>query len=56
MSPDKVKNAVYFEPGMTLSGFAEEALTSWLKGLERKRGQPYPPRKENKLRPGRPFE
>lgn len=53
---EKMKNAVYYEPGLTLAGFAEEALAVALEKLEKKRGEPYPERKIVKLRPGRPLK
>lgn len=51
---DRVKNAVYWEPGLTLTGFAEYALEMALKQQIEKRGQPYPERKERTLKSGRP--
>lgn len=52
---DRVKNAVYWEPGLTLAGFAEEALEKALKDLEAERGAPFPQRREHRLRGGRPI-
>lgn len=52
---DKVKDAVYWEPGLTLAAFSEEALYNALISLEAERGKPFPPRKERKLRGGRPL-
>lgn len=51
---DRVKDVVYWEPGLTLTGFAEEAFEKVLQEREAKRGQPYPQRKERILRSGRP--
>ncbi len=51
---DRVKNAVYWEPGLTLTGFAEYALEQALKQQEETRGEPYPERKEKALKSGRP--
>lgn len=51
---DKVKNAVFWEPGMTLTGFAEYAFEQALKEQEEKRGAPYPERQESNLKSGRP--
>jgi uncharacterized protein (DUF4415 family) len=53
---EKMKNAVYYEPGLTLAGLAEEALAIALEKLEKKRGESYPERKIVKLRPGRPLK
>jgi len=51
---EKVKNAVFWEPGLTLTGFAEYALERALKEQEEKRGEPYPERQERNLKSGRP--
>ena len=52
---DRVKNAVYWTPGMTLARLAEEALEAKMDELEAKRGEPYPPR-EQELKGGRPLK
>ena len=52
---DRVKNAVYWEPGLTLAGFAEEALEKALQEMEAQRGAPFPQRREHRLRGGRPL-
>lgn len=52
---DRVKNAVYWEPGLTLAGFAEEALEKALNDLEAERGTPFAQRREHRLRGGRPI-
>jgi len=51
---DRVKNAVYWEPGLTVAGFSEEAFTKMIELLEAERGAPFPQRKQHKLRGGRP--
>lgn len=51
---DRVKNAVYWEPGLTVAGFAEEAFTDAINALEEERGAPFPQRKQHRLRGGRP--
>lgn len=51
-----VKDAVYWEPGLTLTAFAHEALSKALEKLEKKRGKKYPQRKEHNLRGGRPVQ
>lgn len=53
---DKVKNAVYWEPGLTLAGFAEIALYKLLDQLEAERGAPFPPRRRHRLYGGRPIK
>lgn len=52
---ERVKNAVYWTPGLTLAGLAEEALTTAVERLERERGEPFPPRK-SELKGGRPIK
>lgn len=52
---DRIKNAVYWTPGLTLAGLAEEALTAAVEKLERQRGEPFPPRKAA-LKGGRPLK
>lgn len=52
---DRIKNAVYWTPGLTLAGLAEEALTAAVERLERERGEPFPPRKAE-LKGGRPLK
>lgn len=51
---DKVKNVVFWEPGLTLTGFAEYAFDRALQEQEEKRGKPYPERQERNLKSGRP--
>lgn len=52
---ERVKNAVYWEPGLTVAGLAEEALERAVESLEAERGTPFPQRKEHRLRGGRPI-
>jgi hypothetical protein len=52
---DRVKNAVYWTPGLTLAGLGEEALRVMVERLEADRGDPFPPRQEE-LRGGRPLK
>jgi len=49
-----IKDAVYWEPGLTLTAFAHDAFSKALEKLEKKRGEKYPKRKEHNLRGGRP--
>lgn len=51
---DRIKNAVYWEPGLTVAGFAEEAFKQAIVLLEGERGSPFPQRKQHRLKGGRP--
>ena len=51
---ERVKNAVYWTPGLTLTGLAEGALDTAITELERKRGNEFPERKDE-LKRGRPL-
>ena len=50
-----VKDAVYWEPGLTLTAFAHAAFGKALEKLEKKRGKKYPKRKKHNLSGGRPI-
>ena len=50
---ERVKNAVYWTPGLTMSSLTEKALLHAVNKLEKERGEAFPPRREE-LRPGRP--
>lgn len=52
---DRLRDAVYWTPGLTLAGLAEEALTQRLAELEADRGEPFPKRK-GELKGGRPVK
>lgn len=52
---DRVKNAVYWTPGLTLAGLAEDALRAAVEALEARRGDAFPPRREE-LKGGRPLK
>jgi hypothetical protein len=52
---DRAKNAVYWTPGLTLAGLAEEAFRKALLDLERENGGPYKQR-PHELRGGRPIK
>ena len=52
---NRVKNAVYWTPGLTLAGLAEEAFIDTMKRLERDRGSCFPQRK-SELKGGRPLK
>lgn len=53
---NRIKNAVYWEPGLTLAHFAEIALEKAIDEFERERGGPFPERREHKLKGGRPIK
>ncbi|GEM_PF-3379429 len=50
---ERLRNAVFYTPGLTINGFIEHCITSSVDGMERKRGAVFPQRTEN-LRVGRP--
>jgi len=52
---DRVKNAVYWTPGLTLAGLSEDALRRAVDRLEKERGEPYPARR-SELKGGRPLK
>ncbi len=52
---ERVKNAVYWTPGLTLAGLAEQALAETVGRLEGDRGEAFPPRAEE-LKGGRPLK
>lgn len=52
---ERVKNAVYWTPGLTIAQLTEEALNQALDQLEKQRGSPFTQRK-SELRPGRPLK
>src|SRR5581483_3296631 len=51
---ERVKNAVFWEPGLTLAGFAEYAFETAIKQMESDRGAQFPQRR-HPLRSGRPL-
>lgn len=50
---EKVRNAVYWTPGLTIAGLTEEALVEAVHKMEKKRGEPFPKR-EKEISAGRP--
>jgi hypothetical protein len=52
---ERVKNAVYWTPGLTLAGLAEEALRTAVDELEAGRGEAYA-RRASELKGGRPMK
>ncbi len=53
---DKVKNAVFWEPGLTLTEFAERAFMYELRKWEKDWGEEYPQRQDYQLKGGRPLK
>ena len=52
---ERVKNAVYWTPGLTLAGLAEKALAQAIRELEQQNGGAFMPRREE-LKGGRPLK
>lgn len=52
---NRVKNAVFYTPGLTLAELAEQALVRVVDELEAKRGEPFPQRTKD-LQGGRPMK
>lgn len=52
---ERIKNAVYWTPGLTLASLAEEAFSTIVDALENDREAPFPRRKEE-LKTGRPIK
>ena len=52
---NRVKNAVFWSSGLTLSDLTEAALTQAVDELEEKRGEPFPQRTQE-LKGGRPIK
>lgn len=50
---DRLRNAVYWTPHLTLAGFIEAAVGGRLDELEKQNGEPFPTRAEE-LKGGRP--
>ena len=51
---NRIKNAVYWTPGMTMAGFIEEALAKAIENLEQEKGEKFSQR-EGRLVGGRPM-
>ncbi|MBL8763360.1 MAG: hypothetical protein JNM07_03725 [Phycisphaerae bacterium] len=51
---ERLRDAVYWTPGLTLAELAEDALRGAIDRLEKTRGQPFP-RRAGKLKGGRPI-
>lgn len=51
---ERIKNAVYWTPGLTLASLAEDAFSKAVDMLEEEKEAPFPKRKEE-LKTGRPI-
>ena len=51
---NRIKNAVYWTPGMTMAGFIEESLDKAIENLEQEKGEKFSQR-EGRLVGGRPM-
>lgn len=51
---ERLKNAVYWTPGLTLASLAEDAFSKAVDQLEEEKKSPFPKRKEE-LKTGRPI-
>lgn len=52
---ERVKDIVYWTPGLTLSGLTQDSLEEMAARYERKNGGRFPHRQGN-IKPGRPLE
>ena len=52
---DRVKNAAYWNPKLTIAGIAEQGIKYAIEKHERERGGKYPPR-DGELIGGRPIK
>lgn len=52
---ERAKNAVYWTPGLTLAGLAEDALKKAVETLEKAHGGPFD-RRKGELKGGRPLK
>lgn len=50
---DRLRNAVFYTPGLTINGFIEQCITTTVDQMEQERGAAFPERTAN-LRAGRP--
>lgn len=50
---DRLRNAVYWTPGVTLTGFVERCVSERVDRMEQERGSTFPSRTKE-LKPGRP--
>lgn len=50
---ERLRNAVYWTPGLTIAGFVTKCIADVVARMETERGAAFP-RRERALRPGRP--
>ncbi len=50
---ERLRNTVYWTPGLTMAKLVADAISDALDRLERRNGEPFPKRMEE-LKPGRP--
>lgn len=53
---ERVRDVVYFTPGLTMASFLEVALLAHLERTEKKNGKPFPSRAGAAIRTGRPIK
>ena len=51
---ERLRNTVYWTPGLTLAGITEKALEHTIDALEKENGKPFPQRQGN-VKTGRPL-
>lgn len=52
---DRVRNAVYWTPGLTMAALTEDALADYIAKLEKKNGESFKPR-TGQIKTGRPVK
>ena len=52
---NRVRDAVYWTPGLTIAGMTAQALNQYVDRLEAERGESFPPR-QGAVRMGRPVK
>lgn len=53
---ERARDAVVFTPGLTLASLVTDAIEEQLTKLEKARGEPFPSRKGQAMKPGRPVK
>lgn len=52
---DRVRNAVFYTPGLTMAALTEDALSEYIDKLEKKQGEPFKHR-TGQVKTGRPVK
>ena len=52
---ERVRNAVYWTPGLTIAGMTAQALEQFIDQIEAERGEPFP-RRQGEIQIGRPVK